>query len=121
MVPAVGPTSSLTMHERHIPLEGAVNFRDLGGYETTDGRKIRWRTLFRADGLSRLTDNDRATMRQLGVATVIDLRSSHEVKVGASRSTTSRSASTTSRCSRTSRTRTSSRTPRGCWLPRTGR
>ena len=71
-----------TDYDRHIPLEGAVNFRDLGGYETTDGRKIRWRTLFRADGLSRLTDQDRAAIRQLGVATVIDLRSSHEVAGG---------------------------------------
>jgi protein-tyrosine phosphatase len=72
----------MTDYDRHIPLEGAVNFRDLGGYETTDGRQIRWRTLFRADGLSRLTDQDRAAIRQLGVATVIDLRSSDEVAGG---------------------------------------
>lgn len=34
--------------ERHIPFEGVHNFRDLGGYQSTDGRTIRWRTLFRS-------------------------------------------------------------------------
>lgn len=68
--------------DRHIRLEGAVNFRDLGGYRAADGRSIRWRTLFRADGLSRLTQPDRATIRQLGIATVIDLRSSGELEGG---------------------------------------
>jgi protein-tyrosine phosphatase len=82
VVPALGPAGHLTMYDRHIRLDGAVNFRDLGGYETADGHTIRWRTLFRADGLSRLTDRDRAAIRQLGVATVIDLRSSNEVAGG---------------------------------------
>ena len=27
---------------RDIQLEGAINFRDLGGYETVDGRKVKW-------------------------------------------------------------------------------
>ncbi len=68
--------------DRHIALEGAVNFRDLGGYETADGHHIAWRTLFRADGLSRLTPPDRAVIRQLGIATVIDLRTSAELDAG---------------------------------------
>jgi protein-tyrosine phosphatase len=41
--------------ERLIALDGAVNFRDLGGYATNDGRRTRWRVLFRADGLGELT------------------------------------------------------------------
>lgn len=69
-------------NERHIPLEGAVNFRDLGGYPAADGRTIRWRTLFRADGLSHLTRPDREAVRRLGIATVIDLRSRGEVDAG---------------------------------------
>lgn len=68
--------------ERHILLEGAVNFRDLGGYRTTDGRAVRWRSFFRADGLSHLTRPDRSVVRRLGIATVIDLRSRAEVDVG---------------------------------------
>jgi protein-tyrosine phosphatase len=78
----VPPTDPTPEYDRHIPLEGAVNFRDLGGYPTADGRTIRWRTLFRADGLSRLTSPDRATIRQLGIATVIDLRTSAELERG---------------------------------------
>lgn len=75
-------TEATPLHERHIPLEGAVNFRDLGGYETADGRRTKWRTLFRADGLSQLTTQDRAVIRQLGVATVVDLRTAAEVERG---------------------------------------
>jgi protein-tyrosine phosphatase len=59
---------------RKLVFEGCFNFRDLGGYPTFDGRTTRWRRLFRADGLSRLTEADMAIFRDLGVATVIDLR-----------------------------------------------
>jgi protein-tyrosine phosphatase len=65
--------------ERLIALEGAVNFRDLGGYATDEGRRTRWRLLFRADGLSDLTGPDLAVMRELGIRTVVDLRSGQEV------------------------------------------
>lgn len=67
---------------RHIALEGAVNFRDLGGYPAAGGRHVRWRTLFRADGLSNLTGSDRAVIRRLGVATVVDLRTTLEMERG---------------------------------------
>jgi protein-tyrosine phosphatase len=66
--------------ERLITLEGAVNFRDLGGYTTVDGHRTRWRVLFRADGLSELSETDFSVMRQLGIRTVVDLRSGYEVE-----------------------------------------
>src|SRR5580693_10691876 len=66
--------------ERLIALDGAVNFRDLGGYATLDGRRTRWRVLFRADGLSELSQTDFSVMRDLGIRTVVDLRSGHEVE-----------------------------------------
>ena len=66
--------------DRLIALEGAVNFRDLGGYGTSDGLRTRWRVLFRADGLGELTEPDLAVMRELGIRTVVDLRSGHEVE-----------------------------------------
>jgi protein-tyrosine phosphatase len=66
--------------ERLIALDGAVNFRDLGGYATVDGRRTRWRVLFRADGLSELSQTDFSIMRALGIRTVVDLRSGHEVE-----------------------------------------
>ncbi|HEX4433286.1 MAG TPA: tyrosine-protein phosphatase [Acidimicrobiales bacterium] len=68
--------------DRMIALEGAVNFRDLGGYAAGDGLQTRWRTLFRADGLGELTETDMAVLRQLGIQTVIDLRSGSELERG---------------------------------------
>ena len=66
--------------DRLIALEGAVNFRDLGGYTTPDGQRTRWRVLFRADGLGELTGADLTIMRELGIRTVVDLRSGDEVE-----------------------------------------
>jgi protein-tyrosine phosphatase len=57
-----------------------VNFRDLGGYRTTDGRMVAWRRLFRADGLNRLTASDRSQLAELGLTTVIDLRTQDEAE-----------------------------------------
>jgi protein-tyrosine phosphatase len=62
-----------------IALEGAPNFRDLGGYATTDGRHVRYGQLFRSGVLSDLTDADVARLSGLAVATVVDLRSDDEV------------------------------------------
>jgi protein-tyrosine phosphatase len=65
---------------RALAFEGCVNFRDLGGYRTTDGLEVGWRRLFRADGLHRLTETDRRQLIDLGVATVIDLRTVDEAE-----------------------------------------
>ncbi len=70
---------SVTHDDRKIPLEAVHNFRDLGGYRTADGRTTRWRTLYRADGLYRLTPADVETVRALGLLTVIDLRTPDEL------------------------------------------
>ncbi|MGO9343781.1 MAG: tyrosine-protein phosphatase [Acidimicrobiales bacterium] len=64
---------------RHIPLSGCFNFRDLGGYPTRDGGCLRWRRLFRADGLTKLDEADCAALSELGLVTVIDLRTTSEV------------------------------------------
>ena len=86
--------------ERIIALEGAVNFRDLGGYEAGGGRRTRCRrTLFRADGLGELTRTDLSVLSALGIRTVIDLRSGSELDAGASTSRPTRWPSTTSRSS----------------------
>jgi protein-tyrosine phosphatase len=67
--------------ERLIALEGAVNFRDLGGYLVAGGgSRTRWRTLFRADGLGELTEGDFEVMRSLDIRTVVDLRAPHELE-----------------------------------------
>ena len=67
--------------QRLIPLEGCLNFRDLGGYPTADGRTVRWRRLFRSDALHCLSATDVARVRDhLGVRDVVDLRSSFELR-----------------------------------------
>ncbi|MEL0113556.1 MAG: tyrosine-protein phosphatase [Rickettsiales bacterium] len=63
----------LTM-ERHIPLEGLSNFRDLGGYETMAGQRVKWRRIFRSDTLAGLTDRDIRAVEALGVKAACDLR-----------------------------------------------
>ncbi len=68
--------------ERLIALEGAVNFRDLGGYPAEGGMRTRWRVLFRADGLGDLTEADLEVLRSLGIRTVVDLRSGDELERG---------------------------------------
>ncbi len=62
--------------QRLVAFDQVFNFRDLGGYQTVDGRVVRWRTLFRADGVHRLTIDDIAP---LGVRTVLDLRTPTEL------------------------------------------
>jgi protein-tyrosine phosphatase len=63
--------------DREISFEGCFNFRDLGGYDASAGRRTKWRRLFRSDSLSRLTEQDSDRMEhELGVRTVLDLRSS---------------------------------------------
>ena len=64
---------------RLIGLEAVHNFRDLGGYPTASGRSTKWRTLFRSDGLYRLRGaDDMSRVRQLGLKSVIDLRTERE-------------------------------------------
>jgi protein-tyrosine phosphatase len=67
--------------QRVIELEGCLNFRDLGGYPTVDGRTVRWRQLFRSDALHLLSAADIARVRdELRIGDVIDLRSSAEIR-----------------------------------------
>ncbi len=64
--------------ERFVPMEGAHNFRDLGGYPTLDGRETSWNRIFRSDGLDHLTSNDQLLLRRIGINLVCDLRSYSE-------------------------------------------
>jgi protein-tyrosine phosphatase len=59
-------------------LQGASNFRDLGGYPGHGGRPLRWRLLFRSDHLAGLTDADHATLQALALSRALDFRGSSE-------------------------------------------
>ncbi|MEV8019467.1 tyrosine-protein phosphatase [Streptomyces sp. NPDC086554] len=65
---------------RQIPLQGAVNARDLGGYRTYDGEQVRYGRVFRADALAKLTDADVGALAELGLKKVVDFRVPAEVK-----------------------------------------
>ena len=65
---------------RSIDLDGCVNFRDLGGYPTRDGRTLRWRQLFRSDALHALSESDVGRLRdELSLSDIVDLRSTYEL------------------------------------------
>jgi len=64
---------------RLVTLEGSFNFRDLGGYAAADGRSVRWGRLYRSDALHELTPEDVAALVDLGLRTVVDLRTDREV------------------------------------------
>jgi protein-tyrosine phosphatase len=67
------------MNKRAVTFADVFNFRDLGGYRTTDGRTVRWHRLYRSDDLSRLGMADRERFAALGIRTVVDLRRPEEV------------------------------------------
>jgi len=65
--------------ERRIPFEAVSNFRDLGGYRTRSGRRVRWGRVFRSDALHGMTEGDIARYHELGVRVVYDLRGDVEI------------------------------------------
>ena len=61
-----------------IDLERGHNFRDIGGYETTDGRRIRTGRVFRSGTLALLTEEDQRQLDTLGIQFVCDFRTTSE-------------------------------------------
>ena len=77
-LPPLTDLADATAPARSVPLAGASNFRDLGGYQGRDGRTVKWRRLFRSDHLAALTPQDQDTLARLGVARSIDFRGQAE-------------------------------------------
>ncbi|MBO7674173.1 MAG: tyrosine-protein phosphatase [Atopobiaceae bacterium] len=65
---------------KRLPLYGAHNVRDLGGYPTLNGGRTQYRRFLRADGLSGLSAWDVRFLQRYGVRAVIDLRDASEVQ-----------------------------------------
>jgi protein-tyrosine phosphatase len=74
--PASGTTRVVSI--RRLPLEGAKNFRDLGGYRASDGRYVRWGLVYRSDYLVNLTAKDSEYLNSLGIRLVCDVRADGE-------------------------------------------
>lgn len=66
---------------RGIALQGAINFRDMGGYRTTDGRQVKWGKIYRSADISKLTDTDLNKLSQLNIKMICDLRGEKEVEL----------------------------------------
>jgi protein-tyrosine phosphatase len=76
---AEAPTPlSSGIYDQLLPLEGGSNFRDLGGYRTSDQRHVKRGQLFRSGAMSSLTERDIGYLDELGIRTVVDLRSNEE-------------------------------------------
>jgi len=65
-------------YRRLLPLEGGSNFRDMGGYLTETGQRVKRGLLFRSGAMVSLTDADKAYLAQFGFKRVVDLRSLEE-------------------------------------------
>lgn len=63
---------------RHIDFDGIENFRDFGGYDTVHGRPLRRGLLYRSANHAYASEADLARMREMGLATIVDLRRSEE-------------------------------------------
>lgn len=71
--------------ERKFGLQGTPNFRDFGGYRTTDGRPVKWGYLFRSGQLSSLSDQDLALLASLNLDLICDFRRLEEQESDPSR------------------------------------
>jgi protein-tyrosine phosphatase len=72
--------------ELSLGLANAANARDLGGYPTADGRRVRRGLLYRANALNRLTEADVDAVGRLGLACLVDFRHETEIEfVGVNR------------------------------------
>jgi len=72
-------TATILLHPSLTPLEGGINFRELGGNLAADGRRIKRGWLYRSGALNQLTDKDCHFLSQIPVAHILDYRDSDEV------------------------------------------
>lgn len=71
-------SQSTPSSSRILDIEGVINFRDLGGYQTQDGRYVKWGRVYRSAQLDRMSKKGINDMAELGIQTVVDLRFSDE-------------------------------------------
>ncbi|MCE4049881.1 MULTISPECIES: tyrosine-protein phosphatase [Bacillaceae] len=66
---------------RIIPFEGIRNFRDMGGYKTTDGRTVKYGVFYRSAELTGMTERDKEIFSTLGIKYIFDYRDDGEASV----------------------------------------
>lgn len=74
----VSTSSASSEPQRLLEIEGVINFRDLGGYQTSDGKSVAWQKVYRSAQLDRMPAAGVQSLASLGIKTVVDLRFSQE-------------------------------------------
>lgn len=69
---------SVQLAERIVPMEQVPNFRDIGGYQTIEGRRVAWGKVYRASSLAYMTLGDQLRLTEMGIQLVCDMRSDEE-------------------------------------------
>lgn len=64
--------------DRRVAIASIPNLRDIGGYRTRDGQRVRWGLVYRSGSLATTTNEDLAKLRQLRLRYVCDLRTEDE-------------------------------------------
>ncbi|CNB84695.1 protein tyrosine phosphatase [Yersinia ruckeri] len=73
-------TTAFAQHPSLLPLDGGINFRDIGGNLAADGRKIKQGLLFRSGSLDRLSERDCQFLSSCAVSHILDYRDVDEVR-----------------------------------------
>ena len=79
-IPPIDLPRDLPEATRRVPLEGAYNFRETGGYSTLNHQWIRSGLVFRTDHLNELSDPDIDILETIGIRSVYDFRLNNEVE-----------------------------------------
>lgn len=72
-------------HNRILRLDHGINFRELGGYQTTGNQTIKWQKLLRCGGMSLLSNRDLQYLDEYGLRYDIDLRQESETQMSPDR------------------------------------
>lgn len=72
---------SYDVSARYSFMDSIQNFRDLGGYYTMDGKQMKWGMVYRSGSIERFDDRDSIRLRDIGIRTILDLRSAKEAEV----------------------------------------
>ncbi|SKB80181.1 tyrosine-protein phosphatase [Dyadobacter psychrophilus] len=71
---------SAILAKRYIPFSKTLNFRDIGGIKTMDGKTVRLGKIYRSGNLAELGNDEFTKFNATHIGRVYDLRTDHEIK-----------------------------------------